>query len=95
MKDEELIPIDVDRIPDTLKSGLFYISEECGTSCHLCPCGCGEAVYLNFPEKEINGKVYGWNMTRNMSNITFRPSVGNTFKCRSHYYITNNKIVWI
>jgi len=95
MKTEEFIPIDVVKMPDTIKSGLLYISEEYGISCHLCPCGCGKEVYLTFPEKEINGKILGWNMAYNFGKVTFRPSVGNAFKCRSHYYITNNKIEWI
>ena len=95
MKTEEFLPIDVEVIPDTLKSGLLYISEKFGISCHLCPCGCGQAVYLPFPEKEINGKTRHWNMTYNLGKVTFRPSIGNTFECRSHYYITNNKVEWV
>lgn len=95
MRISELVPVFIDPIPETLKIGLLYISKEFGTSCHLCPCGCGYAVYLNFPEKTVDNKINGWHLTIRDEKISFRPSIGNTFKCKSHYYITDNKIEWL
>jgi len=59
MKQNELIPVQVEIIPDTLKVGLLYISKKFGITVHLCPCGCGEDVYLTFPERECDGKILG------------------------------------
>lgn len=89
---DELMPVFIEVIPETLKFGLLYISKTFGISCHLCPCGCGEPVYLTFPEIDTK---HGWNMTEQEGKISFTPSVGNTFKCRSHYYITDNKIIFV
>lgn len=86
----ELEPVYVDFMPYQLEAGKLYISERFGTTSHLCPCGCQELVVM-----PIN-KEHGWNMTKNDGKITLRPSVGNfELPCKSHYYITENKIEWL
>lgn len=90
MKINELKPIFVDLIPEKLEEGKIYISRQYQISVHLCACGCGEEVVL-----PIGGR-YGWSMTERITGVTFRPSVGNwNFPCKSHYYITDNKIEWL
>lgn len=86
----ELEPVFVVTIPIHLEAGKLYISEKYHTTAHLCPCGCGERVVMPTNEK------YGWKLTNKDGKITMRPSVGNfEFACKSHYYITDNKIEWL
>jgi len=92
-KIEYLKPEFVIHIPRELESGVLYISEEYGISIHLCACGCGQQTVLNFKPQWKDG----WEMIKSYEGkISFRPSIGNfNFACKSHYYITDNKIEWI
>ena len=90
-KMEKLETIFVDEIPEKCEEGKLYISEKFGISIHLCPCGCGHKSVLNFKPEWSNG----WDMTKNGDIVTFRPSVGNFgMPCKSHYFITENRIEW-
>ena len=67
--------------------GELYISMEYRVSAHRCCCGCGEKVILMFSKQDWNLQFDG--------TVSIRPSVGNfSFPCKSHYFITNNKVVW-
>lgn len=88
-----LTPIFCHFIPEKkdLESGKLYISEDYGATSHLCPCGCDLEVHVPirpfWPD--------GWNYINNNGVITLLPSIGNwQFPCRSHYYITNNEVIW-
>ena len=87
---ERIEPVFVEYLPNQLEYGKLYISEKFETTSHLCACGCGELVVMPF-------KAGGWSLTKNDDGtVTMRPSVGNfEFPCKSHYYITNNKIEWL
>ncbi len=77
----------VDHIPDDVQSGILYISLSYATAIHLCACGCGNEVVTPFSPRD-------WNLHFDGETVTLRPSIGNwNFTCRSHYWITNNKIV--
>lgn len=86
----EILPVFVEFIPEKIEPGRIYISERFKTSSHLCACGCGELTVMPF------GKG-GWQFTKEAEGkVTFQPSIGNwKFKCRSHYYITRNKINFV
>ncbi len=73
--------------PDTI-----YISKDYGVSIHLCACGCGTEAVLPFNQKGVKEK---WKLTEREGKVTFKPSILNTGKCKSHYFIRNNKVVWI
>ena len=94
MRFEELKPEFVYYMPEVLQEGILYISEEFKTSIHLCACGeCKMKTVLPFYSEVLD---MGWHYTKENENITFRPSIGNwQFPCRSHYYITGNKIEWL
>lgn len=78
----------VDFIPDIIEDGILYISLDYGTVIHKCACGCGNEV--NTPLTPT-----GWKMIYNGEVISLKPSVGNwSFECKSHYWITNNKVEW-
>lgn len=92
MKQTELTPKYVDFIPPVsdMKQGILYISEPYKTTSHLCACGCGNEVVLPF------GSSHGWTLTERLSGVTMRPSVGSfNLPCKSHYYITDNKVEWL
>lgn len=92
MKLTELKPEFVEFIPTEKKPGILYVSETYGSSSHLCPCGCNELVVIPFATKrdEMN-----WAYRNDNGAVSFDPSIGNNqLPCKSHYYITGNKIRW-
>lgn len=94
MKIDELVPVYVERMPDTLKVGLLYISNDRYACNHLCACGCGQEVYTPLTPENKDG----WTLTENEGKFTLRPSIGNwngQHPYHAHYYITNNKIEWL
>lgn len=79
----EFIPASGDLRPSKL-----YISEVYLTAVHLCCCGCGREVVT-----PLNAAK--WQLSRCSGGVSLRPSIGNwAFPCRSHYFITNNGVVW-
>lgn len=86
--DKSLIPEFVEYIPTDLKPGVLYISMKYATAVHLCACGCGEKVVTPISRSD-------WKLLFDGETITLRPSIGNfEYKCRSHYFITENRIEW-
>ncbi len=87
-KIKELKPLDVKFIPEVLEEGILYVSHEYGTAVHLCCCGCGNQTVTPF----FRG---GWVLSERLGKVTLRPSIGNwAFPCRSHYWITENRVEW-
>ena len=75
-------------MPDVIEDGVLYISLDYGAIIHKCACGCGNEV--NTPLSPTS-----WKMIYDGESITLKPSIGNwSFKCKSHYWITNSKIEW-
>src|SRR5579864_2732157 len=75
-------------IPEELKEGTVYISVRFATVSHLCPCGCKNKVVTPL-------KPTDWNLIFDGKTISLHPSIGNwSFACRSHYWITNNRVRW-
>ena len=88
MKQTILIPKYVDYIPEQLKEGMLYICEQYKTVAHKCCCGCGEEVITPLSPAE-------WSIRMESYTVTLHPSIGNwSFKCQSHYWIRENKVVW-
>ena len=78
----------VELIPDDLKEGVVYISMTFGTVVHKCCCGCGGEVVTPLSPTD-------WKLTFDGESISLYPSIGNwSFNCKSHYWITNNKVEW-
>ncbi|GAA4910623.1 MULTISPECIES: DUF6527 family protein [Mucilaginibacter] len=76
----------VEFIPELLDNGTLYISIDCRTAIHKCVCGCGNEVITPFSPTDWELRFYG-------DSVSLLPSIGNwSFPCRSHYWITNNKI---
>ncbi len=91
MRKNELKPIFCDAIPTKpeMEEGILYICIQCNVADHLCPCGCGEEVITMFHAQR------GWTLTYDGQHVSLNPSIGNwSFPCSSHYWITENKVVW-
>jgi hypothetical protein len=78
----------VEYVPEELKEGVLYISREYGTAVHKCCCGCGREVVTPLSPT-------GWQLTYDGKSVSLYPSIGSwSLPCQSHYFITNNKVVW-
>jgi hypothetical protein len=76
----------VESIPDKTEDGILYISMNYCTAVHRCACGCGNEVVTPLSPT-------GWQLKFNGKNVTLFPSIGNwNLKCKSHYWIINNKV---
>lgn len=61
----------------------------------LCPCGCGSEIDL-FEEAYFPRKGKNWTITVNDNKVTLHPSVNMVnHKCKSHFWIVKNKVVWV
>lgn len=78
----------VEFIPDELKQDTVYISLRFATVSHLCCCGCGNKVVTPLRPTD-------WNLIFDGKTVSLDRSIGNwSFPCRSHYWITNNRVRW-
>lgn len=89
MKLTSITPVFVDSVPEQLELGILYVSEENDVVMHLCCCGCGQEVVTPLSPAE-------WSIKRSGKVVSLRPSIGNwDYPCRSHYWVTNNRIEWV
>ena len=78
----------VDLVPEDLVDGVVYVSIKYKTASHRCACGCGREVVTPL------SPVY-WKLTFDGETISLHPSIGNwEFPCRSHYWVTKNRVEW-
>lgn len=81
----------VESISEQLQEGILYVSLKFELAIHLCACGCkGQAV------TPIKGQdLTGWIYREDPEGPTLSPSIGHQkWPCRSHYFVTNGKIVF-
>ena len=78
----------VEFIPDELKERTLYVSQTYCTAVHKCCCGCGREVVTPLSPT-------GWQLTFDGKTVSLYPSIGSwSLPCQSHYFITNNKVIW-
>jgi hypothetical protein len=78
----------VEFVPNELSPSTLYISIPFATATHLCVCGCGSRVVTPIHPT-------GWQLLFDGETVSLRPSIGNWgFRCRSHYWIRNDRVVW-
>lgn len=78
----------VEFIPTELGDGIVYVSIEFATAIHRCCCGCGNHVVTPLTPTD-------WKLIFDGETISLDPSIGNwAFPCRSHYWITRNRVRW-
>ena len=76
----------VEFIPEKIEEGILYISLEYRTAIHKCICGCGNEVVTPLSPTD-------WKISFNGESVSLYPSIGNWgFKCKSHYWIKNDKV---
>ena len=76
----------VEFIPVIIEGGILYISLEYCTAIHKCVCGCGNEVVTPLSPTD-------WELIFNGKSVSLYPSIGNWyFECKSHYWITKNKV---
>lgn len=88
----EITPIFIDEIPESLEEGKLYISEMYGTAIHLCACGCLKKTVTPFAEG--NWSIF---VDKVSNTVSLKPSIGNFSgenPYHAHYFITDNKIEW-
>jgi hypothetical protein len=89
MKPEVMIDHEfVDFIPEELINRTLYISIKYCTAVHKCCCGCGREVVTPLSPT-------AWELNFDGKSVSLYPSVGNwNLPCRSHYFITKNRVAW-
>lgn len=76
----------VEFIPNVIEEKILYISIEYCTAVHKCVCGCGNEVVTPLSPTD-------WELRFDGKTVSLSPSIGNwNFECKSHYFITRNKI---
>ena len=61
---------------------------------YLCPCGCGADVFI--PLRFDNTvQSQRWLYSKSEHGITLSPSILETWRCKSHYFIRDSKVVWV
>ena len=76
----------IELVPPVLEEGVLYISVEYCSVIHKCVCGCGNKVVTPLSPTE-------WELTFDGRSVSLYPSIGNwNFECKSHYWITKNKV---
>ena len=84
----------VTEIPDKLHPKKIYVAGEGSYlwfTAMICPCGCGEILYMNLDQKSWpNWKIE----IHNDRTVTLFPSVNRTIGCRSHFYVRKGQIQW-
>lgn len=84
----EITPLVVELAPKELRRGILYVSYKYKLALHLCCCGCGEKVVTPLSPAE-------WQLRLTNGIATLHPSIGNwSMKCKAHYLIRNNKVIW-
>jgi hypothetical protein len=78
----------VEFIPETLAERTLYVSISFASAAHRCFCGCGTKVVTPISPT-------GWELLFDGDTVSLRPSIGNWgFPCRSHYWISQDRVVW-
>lgn len=78
----------VESFPRPLAEGVLYVSMGFASSAHLCACGCGAEVVTPLTPTD-------WKLWFDGVSVSLDPSIGNwRLPCRSHYFITRNRVRW-
>ena len=93
-REKPLSTVWVEELPDTIKPNVIYIAGEneyLWFAAMLCPCGCGETLYMNLQTETRPC----WKITiHSEGTVTMHPSVWRQVGCRSHFFIRHGLIQW-
>lgn len=78
----------VEYIPSEIEENTLYISIEYDIAKHRCACGCGADIVTSLSPAR-------WKLIYDGETVSLSPSIGNwSHPCKSHYFITNDQVVW-
>ncbi len=84
----------VEELPDQLAKNTLYIAGESGYLwfvAMLCPCSCGQTLYMNLQEKSRPR----WTLIDHGNGlVSLSPSVWRQVGCKSHFYLRQGTVVW-
>ena len=76
-------------IPSSLDSNTIYVIENWAI-CFICPCGCNEHIHLN----TLISANPRWSYKLKKRKVSIYPSVRRITGCKSHFWITKDKLHW-
>lgn len=85
---------DDEHLPRRLSSRMVYILGVQGNEWlaeMVCPCGCGEIVFLNLLQDELPN--WQWRVNAN-GVVTLSPSIQRKVGCKSHFFVREGTIQW-
>jgi hypothetical protein len=81
--------------PKVLRPRTLYVLTEDGApwqAAMICPCGCGETLYLNL----LPGERPRWRFAADRKGrASLDPSVWRKIGCRSHFWLRGGRITWV
>ena len=80
----------VDTMPSDKEWGVLYVSVRFALAICLCPDGCGEEAVM-----PLKPKTHGWDYEEHDGLVTLSPSIANDCPYKAHFYIRENKIIWV
>ena len=80
----------VEVMPENKEYGVLYISKRFNLVICLCPDGCGYEAVM-----PLKPKAYGWDYKEQDGKVTLSPSVANDCPNKAHFFIRDNKIIWV
>ncbi len=78
----------IELMPEEIEEGILYISLVYSTTCHKCFCGCGVETFAPLGE-------HHWKLENLDGIVSLTPSLKQRLECQSHYYLTENKVIWL
>lgn len=80
----------VETMPEHKEYGVLYVSRKHSLAICMCPDGCGMEAVM-----PLKPKPYGWDYSENDGKVTLSPSVANDCPNKAHFFIRDNKIIWV
>lgn len=80
----------VEYMPHTKEWGVLYISKRFQLAICMCPDGCGYECVM-----PLKPKPSGWDYHEHDGKVTLSPSVANDCPNKAHFFIRENKIIWL
>ena len=81
--------------PDAVRADMVYLIGSHRTkwsAVFACPCGCGDAVWLNLLAAEDRPS---WRVTKHrLGSFSIDPSIWRQVGCRSHFYVHRGRVLW-
>jgi hypothetical protein len=84
----------IDEVPNLPNRNIIYLVthlDHCWQIVMVCPCGCGQLLYMNaMPEYR---PCWKYNIDKK-GRISLSPSIHRIVGCKSHFFIKSSRIDW-